>query len=203
MSAGNECEVSLRSSYGCQVNVRGGKAMKGFCVDQVSAPLAPAARLLRDAALRKGKNVWEGRPAVFIGCRRLPSPSARKRLVAYPKPLAVVSKSAETRCRFFHLRELRLRSDLAFRTSSILSLSLSWSFYHVHAQQKSAPPRATRRCVLATFQQPASSAKRHKPQCIGADGRKALPSCRDSVPLGAVFWAGNAAISNPVALSGP
>ena len=92
---------------------------------KISAPLAPAARPLRDAALRKGKNVWEKHPAVFIGCRRFPSPSARKRLVACPKPLAVVSKSAETRRRFFHLRELRLRSDLAFRTSFLDSLSLS------------------------------------------------------------------------------
>ena len=53
---------------------------------QDAAPLAPAARPLRDAVLRKGKNVWEGRPAVFNGYRRFPSPSARKRLVAYPKP---------------------------------------------------------------------------------------------------------------------
>ena len=79
-------EMSAKSRYDRALVV---KLMSGAvkrwtvsCEVSDAAPAAPAARPLRDAALRKGKNVWEGRPAVFIGCRRLPSPSARKRLVA-------------------------------------------------------------------------------------------------------------------------
>ena len=115
-----------------------------------------------------------------------------------PAPVAV---SAEKAGRLTEAKR-GLRSDLAFRTSSILSLSLFLPVYRVRARLKVVPLRATRR--IRSDRLPAASLQRQEPQAqiLGAGGRKALPPFRDSVPLSAVFWARNAISRIRVALGG-
>ena len=140
---------------------------------QVSAPLAPAADRYATPRCVRVKTSGKGvQPFLWLS----------------PVPVAV---SAEKAGRLTEAKR-GLRSDLAFRTSSILSLSLFLPVYRVRARLKVVPLRATRR--IRTDRLPAASLQRQEPQAqiLGAGGRKALPSFRDSVPLSAVFWASNA-----------
>ena len=173
---------------GCQVDVR---AVKRWTVSCEVSDAAPAGAGSRDryATPRcvKGKNVWEGRPAVFMavaGSRR------RQRGKGWSLNRSQAEMRASERPsfpRFLH-------------TVSLSKLFLP--VYRVRARLKVVPLRATRR--IRSDRLPATSLQRQEPQAqiLGAGGRKALPPFRDSVPLSAVFWASNAISRIRVALGG-